>query len=155
MNRHRFRAPHLFLTRRFHSRRRAITIFGCSYLGSIVNKRKFDMPLKEQSVLYAGGLIRGAICWAQAIQVRDPHRHVMLSTTLGVILFTTLIIGSLLPWWVKRMEVNDDEGDGTLSWHAESPLRIPNTPKTNNISRDEEEVRRKGGGEAATILCSI
>ncbi|GMI12130.1 hypothetical protein TrVE_jg7149 [Triparma verrucosa] len=118
---------------------RAITIFGCSYLGSIVNKRKFDMPLKEQSVLYAGGLIRGAICWAQAIQVRDPHRHVMLSTTLGVILFTTLIIGSLLPWWVKRMEVNDDEGDGTLSWHAESPLRIPNTPKTNNISRDEEE----------------
>lgn len=73
---------------------------------------KFNMPRNEQAVLYAGGLIRGAICWAQAIQVRDPHRHVMLSTTIAVILFTTLIIGSLLPKFLHLMNLDN-------KWHSE------------------------------------
>jgi len=98
---------------------RAITIFGICGVGKCVFPNQFQMPMKEQGVLYFGGLIRGAICWAQVIQVRHVHRHIMLSTTLAVILFTTLVIGSLLPMALRALKV--DEGSG--EWHAESPLR--------------------------------
>jgi hypothetical protein len=44
---------------------RALTIFGICSLGNSMYPSKFNMPKNEQAVLYAGGLIRGAICWAQ------------------------------------------------------------------------------------------
>jgi hypothetical protein len=119
---------------------RALTIFGICSLGNSMYPSKFDMPRNEQAVLYAGGLIRGAICWAQAIQVRDPHRHVMLSTTLAIILFTTLFIGTLLPKFLHLMKLDD-------KWHAESPLRKNHS--TSHVANDPQDTR-----EADTLLTS-
>ena len=121
---------------------RALTIFGICGVGNRLFRKSFNMSMKEQYVLYAGGLIRGAVCWAQAIQVRDPHRHVMLSTTLTTILFTVLVIGSLLPKFLQIMNLDDKK------WHVENPLRktlsSPNLAmfqsRDGGVGRDAEEV---------------
>ena len=117
---------------------RALTIFGICGVGRCLFPKSFDMPIKEQGVLYCGGVIRGAICWAQVIQVHHVHRHIMLSTTLAVILFTTLVFGSALPFILRTLNTMDD-AQGT-EWHPESPLRVVDS---------EQNIRATAGATAA------
>ena len=64
----------------------------------------------------------------------------MLSTTLAIILFTTLFIGTLLPKFLHLMKLDD-------KWHAESPLRKNHS--TSHVANDPQDTR-----EADTLLTS-
>ena len=52
--------------------------------------------------------MRGAISWAQVVQVRDAHRGVMVTTTLGVILFTVVIFGAAMPFFTRHLSPEDE-----------------------------------------------
>ena len=40
----------------------------------------------------------------QVVQVRDPHRGVMVTTSLGVILFTTVFFGAVMPFFTRGLK---------------------------------------------------
>ncbi|CAM9484335.1 unnamed protein product [Phaeothamnion confervicola] len=83
---------------------RAFAVYGICLVGWFFFPKSFSMPLTEQHVLFFGGLVRGAIAWAQVVQVRDPHRGVMITTTLGVILFTVVFFGAVMPLLTRHLE---------------------------------------------------
>jgi len=58
---------------------------------------------KEQSLLVVGGTIRGAICWAQIVQVVwvSPHAPVLVTTAICCIFATVVGIGGTLPWVLR------------------------------------------------------
>ncbi|CAM9968708.1 unnamed protein product [Ascophyllum nodosum] len=83
---------------------RALSVYGICLIGSILFPKSFQMPIAEQHVLFFGGLVRGAIAWAQVVQVHDAHRGVMITTSLGVILFTTVFFGAVMPFFTRGLK---------------------------------------------------
>jgi hypothetical protein len=83
--------------------------------------------------------VRGAISWAQVVQVRDAHRGVMVTTTLGVILFTVVIFGAAMPFFTRHLSPEDEPNaerkrnnsagggsfSGTLSAHTNTGAGLP------------------------------
>ncbi|CAM9166634.1 unnamed protein product, partial [Chrysoparadoxa australica] len=87
---------------------RAISMYGICLVGWLVHSKSWSVPMEEQHVLYFGGLVRGAIAWAQVVQVHDPHRGVMVTTTLGVILFTTVFFGATMPFFTQHLKPEEE-----------------------------------------------
>lgn len=59
-----------------------------------------------------GGGVRGAIAFALINEVETDHAGLLKFTVLGLVFFTTIVIGILLPWWVKLMDPRED-GDSS------------------------------------------
>ena len=67
------------------------------------------MSRADQWVLFGAGLIRGAITWAQALQMQGHNRRVMISTTLIVISTTLVLVGGLLPALLRLLGLVQNE----------------------------------------------
>eukprot|EP00752_Nemacystus_decipiens_P011523 g10232.t1 len=83
---------------------RALSVYGICLGGRMCFPKSFSMPVAEQHVLFFGGLVRGAIAWAQVVQVQDPHRGLMVTTSLGVIVFTTVFFGAVMPFFTRGLK---------------------------------------------------
>jgi len=89
---------------------RAVAIYTISFLGWITLPKNFTICIKEQTVLFVGGLVRGAIAWAQVSQVTGvKHAELIQTTTLGVIIVTTLAFGVLLPPIIKILNITSSD----------------------------------------------
>jgi NhaP-type Na+/H+ or K+/H+ antiporter len=88
---------------------RAVSVYGFCLFRYIASAGSFKMPIAEQNVLYFGGLVRGAISWAQVMQVNDSHQSIMITTTLGVIIFTIVIFGAVMPFFTRHLTPEDEE----------------------------------------------
>ncbi len=88
---------------------RAVVVFGTFGVSGLLAPRLFAMSRKDQCVLFGAGLIRGAITWAQALQIRGTNRRVMISTTLVVISTTLVVVGGLLPAVLRALNVVPNE----------------------------------------------
>lgn len=75
---------------------RAVSVFFSSAVGYLIQCRRFGLSLKEVYVLFFSGLIRGAIAFALVLHIESSNVHVMMSTTMGIAIFTTVVLSALL-----------------------------------------------------------
>lgn len=84
---------------------RACNTFSFSYLANI--RRKVKISLKMQCVLWFAGL-RGAIAFALALTMPGDNgwnRDVVVTTTLMIVMFTTVICGGLTEPLLTRLDL--------------------------------------------------
>lgn len=74
---------------------RFATILGIFAVCSLLADRAI-LPMNEQIGFSIGGLVRGALCWAQVLQIGGGH-DVFVTTTLIVVMVTTIGAGFILP----------------------------------------------------------
>jgi len=89
---------------------RAVNIFPLSYILNFFRETKISR--KNQFIMWYSGL-RGAIAFALSINLDfdQDKRHVLITTTLIIVLFTLLVLGgSTLPL-LKLMRANEDESN--------------------------------------------
>lgn len=108
---------------------RACNIFPLSFIANL--KRKSKITFKMQIMLWFSGL-RGAVAFALALNVRTSHRSQVITTTLFLVLFTTLILGCLTAPVLRRLglqnpETQEDETEALImsqigSQETDSPL---------------------------------
>ena len=79
----------------------AVKLIGLGLYELGARKRiKWDLSYRAQGLLGLGGIIRGAIAWAQVLQIdksTSPEQEVLVTTTLGVVLISTCVFGALTP----------------------------------------------------------
>ena len=63
-------------------------------------KDKFILTMKELSIITLGGAIRGAVAFALILSVEGSHHRVIITTTLGLVVITTILFGAIMPCWV-------------------------------------------------------
>lgn len=71
---------------------RFFNIFPLSYLANF--GRQYTIPVKMQTVLWFTGL-RGAISFALSQTMPGEHTDLYIATTLGIVIFTTVVCGGL------------------------------------------------------------
>lgn len=80
---------------------RIITIFGISAICRRLMK-KWTITNKELSIVAVGGTIRGSVAFALILTIEPSATNanqvsVIKSTTLGLVCFTTIVLGGLMP----------------------------------------------------------
>ena len=65
---------------------------------AIVSKPSFSLSMQEQFTLSLGGVVRGCLCWASALQVWGQGQgSPLISAILIIVISTTILGGILLP----------------------------------------------------------
>lgn len=70
------------------------------------------MKFSDKGIMAYSGTIRGAIAFGLACSLEldnEMHRTVLISGTLALVLATTVILGALMPFWIKFMRTFDTE----------------------------------------------
>lgn len=78
---------------------RFISTFGIAFIEKIIRKN-YDFDIRTLSVIWFGGLFRGTIAFALVISVDMTHEEILQVTVLGLVVFSMLIFGILMPLWV-------------------------------------------------------
>jgi hypothetical protein len=52
-------------------------------------------------VIWYSGMIRGAVAFAMIMQIQSPNAKILVSTVMGIVLLTTLMLGALLPSFTR------------------------------------------------------
>lgn len=96
---------------------RLIVTYGMAGIGKIAIGHKWSLTLKELSILWFGGGIRGAVAFALIVSVTGfDDRNVMIASVLFVVVITTIGLGALSPFWIwlmtpkRRANCNRDSG---------------------------------------------
>jgi NhaP-type Na+/H+ or K+/H+ antiporter len=95
---------------------RIINIFGLNLIFKSCMK-KWRIRYKDLSIVAVGGTIRGSVAFAliltiEANQANKDQVSVIKSTTLGLVCFTTIVLGGLMPKIIKCI-LGDEMGKNT------------------------------------------
>jgi CPA1 family monovalent cation:H+ antiporter len=84
---------------------RALSVYPVCLLFS---SSKWAIPLREQHVLWWGGL-RGALALALALSLPPsfPLHNDILATAFGVVVFSVIVQGVTMPWLMRKLEFNN------------------------------------------------
>ena len=52
------------------------------------------IPLRELIFIWYAGMIRGAIAFGLVLRIQTPNRNVIVTTSLSLVIFTTVVFGS-------------------------------------------------------------
>jgi len=85
---------------------RMVNIFPLSFIANLGRKNKISF--KMQIMVWFAGL-RGAIAFALALNMRTSHRSEVITTTLFLVLFTTIILGSSTSFVLKTLDLDASE----------------------------------------------
>ena len=55
---------------------------------------KAGVSLKEMVFIWYAGMIRGAIAFGLVLRIDTPNRNVIVTTSLSLVIFTTVVFGS-------------------------------------------------------------
>ncbi|CAK8539934.1 unnamed protein product [Lathyrus sativus] len=139
---------------------RAAFIFPLSTLVNYMNRRVEETPsitLQHQIIIWWAGLMRGAVSIALAFKqftfsgvTSDPVKATIITNTIIVVLFTTLVFGCLtkplvrylLPHHVSRIDTRHEESSGSRSpvGELDLPLLSFHESTETNISRAKESL---------------
>ena len=90
---------------------RILSIFGLCYLFQHVFKIKsFHMKTSQKGIMCCAGSIRGAIAFGLAISIETPntiHKDILVSSTLILVFFTTIVFGAMMPLMINLMKKFD------------------------------------------------
>jgi NhaP-type Na+/H+ or K+/H+ antiporter len=75
---------------------RFFTIITICFILSLTNKHFAAITFSEQLGFGFGGIVRGCLCWAQILQVKNFQ--LLVTTTLFIVITTTVGCGFLFPW---------------------------------------------------------
>jgi len=79
---------------------RTLVTYMLSGLFKLCLKHKWILTAKELSIITLGGAIRGAVAFALILSVEGKHHRVIITTTLGLVVITTIFFGAIMPLWV-------------------------------------------------------
>lgn len=110
--------------------------------------KSFKLKVKELIIIWVGGSIRGAIAFALILSVDSNQTHyktLMKTTILGIVLFTVVAFGSLLPMFkqifpILRMLY---PGNSQILPHSFIPLSFEMMSKDNDPSRSLGEAKSR------------
>jgi NhaP-type Na+/H+ and K+/H+ antiporters len=80
---------------------RFITTFGMAGLEKLIKKQKYEFDARTLSVIWFGGIFRGTIAFALVISFDIQHEDILQVTVLGLVIFSMLVFGLLMPIWVS------------------------------------------------------
>jgi len=104
---------------------RYVSTMGPLYIGQIICRMKMPLDFRELNFLFLSGIVRGSIAFALVLKLSGdlPNREIIVTTALMIVVTTTLVIGSAMPF-IARIFLYS----GPLQI-AESPSRlIPESP---------------------------
>lgn len=82
-----------------------MSIFGLSLLFKLIYKKKWTVTNNELTIVSIAGTIRGSVAFALILTIDDEHHpdqvSVIKSTTLIMVCLTTIILGALMPKFIK------------------------------------------------------
>ena len=55
---------------------------------------KAGISIKELVFIWYAGMIRGAIAFGLVLRIESPNRNVIVTTSLSLVIFTTVVFGS-------------------------------------------------------------
>ena len=110
--------------------------------------RQFKLKAKEMITIWVAGSIRGAIAFALILSVNSSsiHNKILLKTTiLGIILFTTIVFGSILPIFKQLFPIlrNLHSGRSQILQNSFIPLSFEMMSTNNDPSRSQNEPKTK------------
>lgn len=97
---------------------RAIGVFLPSLAVGICSGFKTNISLKQLTLIWFSGSIRGAIAFALSLQINpslSPNSGLLVSSTLIVVLFTTLLFGGLMPLFTKIIGLRKEQRPSFLT----------------------------------------
>ncbi|KAL9444591.1 hypothetical protein AB3S75_017724 [Citrus x aurantiifolia] len=115
---------------------RAAFVFPLSFLSNYMNShRSPSISFKHQVVIWWAGLMRGAVSIALAFKqftysgvTSDPDSATMITTTIIIVLFTTLVFGFLTRPFVKYLLPHPQHATNNSCREPKSPNEDMNLP---------------------------
>jgi NhaP-type Na+/H+ or K+/H+ antiporter len=74
----------------------------------------FKIKFSEKGIMSCAGSIRGAIAFGLAISIDTKNKsnyEVLVSSTLILVFFTTIVFGALMPFFIKFFKSFDQENN--------------------------------------------
>ncbi len=89
---------------------RIVIVYGLVPLHILIFQRHLPIPMKWRHIMFWGGQ-RGAVSLALALSLPYdlPQRNSMLIMTFGVVLFTSLVQATSMPWLVQKLNLRKYE----------------------------------------------
>lgn len=120
-----FSVPFKFLGLMFVSTliARLVSTFVLSFVVQVLTCRRHCLGLKNLSMICIGGIVRGGISFALALSFTGDNKEVIQGLILAFVMVGTVVCGSVLPVWVKIMDVREmgsvvgvEGGTGDSNW---------------------------------------
>ena len=131
---------------------RFIAVFLVLALTRLLTCNKLTVSLQDQTVMLVAGSIKGAIAFGLAISLKhvdDERKQVILTTIMGLVFVTTIILGGLLPWLIRKLK-------GKTSDHLEQPMaQFRVNSNIDYYINDEEKENEEKLKEEANCLYSV
>ena len=97
---------------------RIFAIFGLSYIFKLCGFKNFKMKTSQKGIMSCAGSIRGAIAFGLAISIEtsnELHKEIIVSSTLILVFFSTIVFGALMPFMINVMKKLDPKEDIVLN----------------------------------------
>lgn len=93
---------------------RFVVIYGLVPLHTRLFHPRRSLPMSWQHIMFWGGQ-RGAVSLALGLSLPQdlPQRSSLLIMTFGVVLFTSLVQATSMPWVIKNLDLGDEKEDVT------------------------------------------
>jgi solute carrier family 9 (sodium/hydrogen exchanger), member 6/7 len=91
---------------------RGASIFISTAFVYLIQRGHFGLDYKSISVVWFGGLIRGSVAFAMVLQIESPNSDILVSTTLGIALVTTVGLGNLMNFYTKLIGLEQNSSEG-------------------------------------------
>jgi len=93
---------------------RIVIVYGLAPLHTRISRRDRPLPMNWRHIMFWGGQ-RGAVSLALALSLPYdlPQRDSLLIMTFGVVLFTSLVQATSMPWIIHRLDLSKEQ------WHGD------------------------------------
>lgn len=131
-----FSVPPLFLIALFASTviARFCGTFLLSYFCTAVTWGKHNLGIKNLSIIWMGGIVRGGVSFALILTITGENSEILQISVLALVIVGTLIIGTVLPLWVLLMDVKE-VSVSIIEPHGHEPAPVEDVSKKGYFHR--------------------
>lgn len=91
---------------------RYVSIFGLCFIMEKLMKNSFKMKFSDKGIMTIAGTIRGCIAFGLAVSLEvenEFRKSIIVSSTLGLVMLTTLVFGAIMPFAIKFFKSFDEK----------------------------------------------
>ncbi|CAG9322989.1 unnamed protein product [Blepharisma stoltei] len=119
---------------------RLVAVFGLVWMVQLLSRGKFKMSISAISVIWMGGIIRGAVSFALVLDLDFNNSKILRTTVLGVVIGTTIVFGTILPLWVRLVKPDEGSDDRGTEVKDDEISRSLSGRKSLFLAQDETKV---------------